>query len=109
MVKAYIERIGVDPKDPHGILKALYEQRVAFSDTYSLVAAITTFGCSTAVCESSFSSLTRIDTPQRRGMTVGRLQSLAMLAFEKEKTKNIDLEKFLRRFADTKSRRLQLF
>ncbi len=109
VVRAYIARTVIDKDEPHGVLKALYEQRMAFPDTYAWVAAITAFGCSTAVCESSFSALSRIETPQRQGMKVDRLQKLTLLAFERERTKKIDLEKFLRRFSESKSRRLQLY
>ena len=109
VVKAFIARYGSCAVDPHAILKTLYEQRVAFPDTYALLASVTAFGYSTAVCESSFSTLSRIDTPHRRAMTVNRLQHLTLLAFEKDRTRRIDLDKFIRRFADTKTRRIQLF
>jgi hypothetical protein len=74
-----------------------------------LLATARTFGCSTALCESTFSVLTRIDRPQRLSMTHQRLANLVFLGFEKERTNNVDFQKVLRKFNEMKNRRLQLF
>lgn len=52
------------------------EQRTAFQNTYELLASARTFSCSTVLCESSFSVLTRINRPQRLGMTHQRMSNL---------------------------------
>ena len=44
-------------------LGILYKFRAAFKESYELLAAVETFGCSTAVCESTFSTLTSINRP----------------------------------------------
>ena len=90
-------------------LAAAYEQRVALPEIYALAASVATFECSTAMCEASFSTLSRIDSPSRRRMTHKRLQNLVLLAFEKERTKAIDMNALLKKFSAMKSRRLQLF
>jgi len=69
---------------PHtitGMLDALFCQREAFPDTYKLIASIATFPCSTAICESAFAALSRIDRPQRRSMLQKRQANLSLLAF----------------------------
>ena len=64
-----------------GILKAAYSQRIALPDMYLLAATVATLACSTAICESSFSTLIRIDRPNRQSMLHDRLQNLILLAF----------------------------
>ena len=66
------------------------------------------FGCSTAVCESTFSVLTGINRPAR-SMTHQRLANLVFLAFEKYRTNSLDFDRFLRKFNSVKNRRFQLF
>ena len=79
------------------MLRKLYEQKRAFSNVYKLAAAVATFGCSVAISERSFSSLSRIDTPHRRSITCGRQRNLVLLAFEKSRTKKVDLDEFVLR------------
>jgi hypothetical protein len=62
----------------------LYKLREAFRKTYDLFATVATFGCSTACCESSFSTVTAINRPQRIAMTHQRMADLVYLAFEKK-------------------------
>ena len=80
------------------LLHKLYEQKCAFPDVYKLAAAVATFGCSVAIWMCSFSALSRIDTPRKRSMTHGRQRNLVLLAFEKSRTKKIDLDEFVLRF-----------
>ena len=47
-----------------------------FSDTCHLFEAVKTFGCSTAIYESSFSSLNRIAVPQWISMRCDRMKNL---------------------------------
>ena len=60
------------------------------------VAAI---GSSSAVCESGFSVLTRIDKPTRRAMLQPRQASLVLLAFEHKITAKLDLDIFVKKLA----------
>ena len=69
-----------DVADTTGVLKAAYDQRIAFPQLYNLAATVATFGCSSAMCESSFSTLARVDRPHRRSMLHKRLSNLVMLS-----------------------------
>lgn len=91
------------------ILTALYETRIAFPDVYNLYAYIETFGCSTAVCEASFSALSRVDIPSRVSMTNKRMRNLAFLAFEHKRLKLISIDEILIEFDAMKERKVQLF
>jgi hypothetical protein len=109
IAKAFLLRLHEQEEivNPSFVLKQLHRHRDAFPATYSVAAVVATFGCSTAICESSFSTLARIDRPQRRSMLTARLARLTYLAFESQKTKAIDMEEFIQIFAG-KSRRIQL-
>lgn len=74
------------------LLGELYEMRVVFLDLYNFYAAIESFGCSTAVCEASFSALAAINVTSRLSMTNERMQRLAYLAFENKRLKRIPVE-----------------
>ncbi len=89
-------------------LKELYKQRLAFKKTYELYATAATFGCSSSICEASFSSMKRVVTPYRQSMLFGRESNLTLLPFERKKTEAIGQDIFLRKFHE-KSRRLPLF
>ena len=110
IAKSTIDRLlkDVEIKDPATMLKILYNYKKTFPETFQLAASVVTLGCSTAVCESTFTTLARIDAPERRSMTPERKGSLALLAFESKRTDNIDMWNFLKKFA-AKQRRLQLF
>ncbi|KAI6655446.1 Zinc finger MYM-type protein 1-like, partial [Oopsacas minuta] len=95
-------------KDKMNILEELYKYRQPFNSTYNLFATVATFGCSTSICESSFSVLTRVSRPQRN-MSGIRCSNLVFLAFESRYTKKMDIEKFLLKFSRKKDRRLRLF
>ena len=98
--KAYIERLNspVEESDSNKVLKLLYEQRAAFPDTYAMAASIATLGSSSAVCEASFSTLARINNSHRRSMTHMRQQNLVLLAFEENRTKDINFDEFIKMF-----------
>ena len=81
--------------------------REGFPLLYKLFTAAMTFGASTAVCENSFSTLTRMLTPYRRSMLQKRLSNLVLLTFEKDLTDNLNAEAFLDKF-NTKPQRLQI-
>jgi len=70
-----------------------------------------TFGASSASCESSFSTLSRVLTDYRRSMLHERLSALVLLAFEKDITDKVckDKGRLLRMFDSMAVRRLPLF
>lgn len=105
-VRRFFEQNNVKKED---YLIALYKLKPAFITTYNMLAALATFGCSSARCESSFSVLTRILTPYRRSMTFKREANLALLAFEKKLLDEISNEELLHRFNSSRSRKLQLY
>lgn len=74
-----------------------------------MVASVEVFGCSSAVCESTFSCLTRIENPQRQSMKHNRLSNLALLAFESKRTENLNIEELLMDFNNQNNRKLQLY
>lgn len=69
-------------KKKFSLLSELYAMRSAFKKTCNLVAAVDCFACSTAVCEASFSALSRVGIMNRISMTNIRLRHLSYLAFE---------------------------
>ena len=87
------------------VLQLLLPFRSAFPLLIKLMTALT-FGASTAVCESSFSTLTRVLTPHRRSTLHRRLSNLVILAFEKNITANLNRDKFLNVFRSCGTRRL---
>lgn len=88
------------------VLQLLLPFRSAFPLLIKLMATALTFGASTAVCESSFSTLTRVLTPHRRSTLHRRLSNLVILAFEKNITANLNRDKFLNVFRSCGTRRL---
>ena len=95
-------------KDPAAVLKILFDYKNAIPETYQLAASVATLGFSNAVCESTFSTLARIDAPERRNMIPDRKGSLTLLAFKSKRADNIDMWSFLKKFV-AKQRRFQLF
>ncbi|XP_050527956.1 uncharacterized protein LOC126898050 [Daktulosphaira vitifoliae] len=90
-------------------LEVLFRFREAFLETYELMAAVETFGCSTATCESTFSTLTAINRPQRLSMSHARMADLVYLAFERHRTSALNIDVVLRKFNDRKNRKLALY
>jgi len=90
------------------LCELLLPMKKAFPSVYKLYAGALTFGASTAVCEASFSVLTKLITKNRQPMSQGRKTDLVILAFCQSRTKRLDMDKFLHRFASDK-RRLQLY
>ena len=70
-----------------------------------------TVAVSTAVCESSFSTLKRILTPHRLSMLHQRKADLILISFEKKIARDVQTDqKLLRKFSDAgPCRRLQLY
>ena len=93
----------------HQLVQELYSYREAFPSVYRLAASALTLGASTATCEASFSTLSRVLTSFRTSMTHSRKANLVLLSFESDITNNIKSDDFLRRFNEMKNRRLQLF
>ncbi|XP_008180186.1 zinc finger MYM-type protein 1-like [Acyrthosiphon pisum] len=87
----------------------LYQQRKAFKATYEMIAAVEVFGCSSAVCESTFSCLNRVDNPQRQSMSHNRLSNLTLLAFESKRTENLNMDLLLTNFNKQNNRKLKLY
>lgn len=71
VIKEYLQR-----KPDKDIFKTLYNQKDAFKKTYELYATVAIFECSTAVNESSFSTLTTINRPQRYSMSQQKMANL---------------------------------
>ena len=61
--------------------RILFPLIAAFPNVYSIYAASLTFGVTTAACEASFSTLTRVLTPYRRSVTQSRKANLVLLSF----------------------------
>lgn len=108
-VKKFVETEKNKSEEGFNYLKTLHQMKDVFQDTYNLMEATETFGCSTSICESSFSALNRIGTVGRMSMTSDRLCNLALLAFECKRLKRIDKMDVLKEFNSRKNRRLQLF
>lgn len=109
VVKRYLKNKENLEGKSENILDVLYKQRDAFKDTYELFASVATFGCSTAQCESTFSTLTAINRPQRMSMAHERMTGLIFLAFERKRTENVDMDAVLRKFNSMANRKLQLY
>lgn len=109
--KVFIEtkKNEINENEQFNLLATLYEYRGVLSRVYNLFAIIETFGCSSAICEASFSALTRIDIPSRVCMSSERIRGLSFLAFEHKRLKEISSEVILKKFNDRKNRRVQLF
>lgn len=110
VTKQYISKQKEKQNSPEhfNTLNELYPMREAFPATYKLFSAIETFGSSTAVCEASFSRVTRINRVQRMGMTTKRLGELSLIAFENKFLEKIPADTILRKFSN-ESRRLRLY
>jgi hypothetical protein len=93
----------------HQLVQELYSYRDAFPSVYRLAASALTIGASTATCEATFSTLSRVLTPFRTSMSHSRKANLVLLSFESDISNNIKSDEFLRRFHEMKNRRLQLF
>jgi len=90
------------------LCELLLPMKTAFPSVYKLYAGALAFGASTAVCEASFSVLTKLITKNRQSMSQGRKTNLVILAFCQSRTKRLEMDKFLHRFASDK-RRIQLY
>ena len=80
-----------------------------FYELFRLCKIAVVLPVSSASCERSFSSLRLIKTYLRSTMTEKRLSSLAVLNIESKRTKALELDKFVKRFAEQHgNRRIQL-
>ncbi|VVC33305.1 Hypothetical protein CINCED_3A019468 [Cinara cedri] len=104
-VKDNLKENNISNKD---ILLELYLQRKAFKVAFEMIAAVEVFGSGSAVCESTFSCLTRLENPQRQSIKHDRFSNLASLAFESERTEKLNLDALLMDFNKQKRRKLQL-
>ena len=86
----------------------MHAYKTAFPKVYTLLVGGATFGASTATCEASFSTLSRILTPFRQSMTHQRKANLVIMSFMHDYTRGVDKDEVLREIAK-KNRRLQLF
>lgn len=110
----FVKRFCDDAKEQNSsevfnYLKHLFPLKTTFQDTYKMLEAAESFGSSTAICEASFSTLSRIDIVQRMSMTSDRLKNLTFLAFERTRFKNITSDEIMREFDSDKNPRIQLF
>lgn len=93
-------------------LKALNPVKEAFPAVFNYICGVHTFGCSTAMCESSFSAMKRVQTVQRLSMTEDRLMNLSYIAFESKRCDGSDVEfrnQIMREFHKKKDRKVHLF
>lgn len=80
-----------------------------FYELFRLCKIAVVLPVTSASCERSFSSLRLIKTYLWSTMTERRLSSLAVLSIESKRTKALDLDKFIKRFAEQHgNRRIQL-
>lgn len=103
------EEASEENKSQFNILSLMFEVKDAFPDVYKFFATVETFACSTAVCEASFSALSRINIPSRLSMTNERMRNLAFIAFEYKRLQNISVNDVLKVFSNKKDRKVQLF
>lgn len=106
------ERKKRDENDFKGLfneLLELYTMREAFPNVYKLMATIDTFGCSSTICECSFSALDRVGDKTRLNMSDERLRQLSFLAFEYKRLRNLSVDLVLKRFNDNPKRRVQIY
>lgn len=106
VAKAYVEK---NRKEDDSILSTILPIKAAVPLVYDLFRAVDTFGCSTAVCEASFSAVSRVGIVGRMSMTNQRLRQLSFLAFENRFLVGIQPGEVLRKFNQSKNRRVQLF
>jgi hypothetical protein len=92
----------------HYITKTLFPLKDILPNVYRMYAASLTFGGSSASCEASFSSLSRVLTPYRRSMLHSRKADLVILSYENKCTQALDKMALMKRFSQ-KSRRISLF
>jgi hypothetical protein len=85
----------------------MYRYKDAFPQVFTVICCALLLPASSATCEASFSTLTRLLTPYRKSMNVQRKQDLALLAYEKEETKQVSSEDLLPLFKEN-TRRLCL-
>lgn len=93
--------------DLSSMCKHLQEYKEAFPVLHKLNVTALVIGVSSASCESSFSTLSRVLTPYRSNMLHQRKKNLVILAHEKSITNTLDMDEFVRMFAKG-SRRLIL-
>ncbi|KRZ07306.1 hypothetical protein T11_9061 [Trichinella zimbabwensis] len=91
------------------IIAILHGYKDAFPNAYRLAAAALTIGISSATCEASFSTCSRLLSPFRRSMTHARMNHLVLISFERQILESISNEELLRRFHKAGNRRLQLY
>ena len=110
VARTFIEREFDDKihKTLNDLCLLLHPYRKGFSEVYQLYAAALAFGSSNAVCEESFSTLSRVLTPYRRSVTHKGKSNLVLLSFLTEYTQKIDMDEFLHTFAG-RSRKIQLY
>ncbi len=94
-------------EDLSTLCKHLNEYKEAFPELHKLYVTVLVLGVSSASCESSFSTLSRVLTPFRRTMLHERKRNLVILAHEKAITNTLDMDEFVQVFAKG-NRRLML-
>ncbi|KAM3616774.1 uncharacterized protein V6R79_023187 [Siganus canaliculatus] len=85
--------------DLSSVCKHIQEYKDAFPVLHKLYVTALVVGVSSAACESSFSTLSRVLTPYRRTMLHRRKRNLVILAHEKSITNKLDMDEFVRVFA----------
>lgn len=108
-----LDRLQKTEKESHSTLmefaQFLEPYQDVFYELFRLCKIAVKLPVSSAACERSFSTLRIIKNYLRSPMTGNRLSSLAILSIESKRIKALDLNKFVRRFAEQHgNRRIQL-
>lgn len=102
--KSFIDRQKESSEsDNQSTLKIISSAQSAFPNVFKMLQGVEAIGCSTAVNEASFSSLSRVDNINRTSMSNERLRNLSFLAFESKELKCIDRMVILRLFDGAKN------
>lgn len=102
--------MGVSLNSTHDLLILLRPYKEAFIDLYKLVSISMTLPVSTAACERSFSCLRHLKTYLRNKSGDVRTSNLAVLAISSRRTKEMDVDVVIDRFAaNHNNRRIVLF
>lgn len=103
-----IKQANPDIKSNCEAIQVLTQLKAAFPGLLQLLNVVQTMAITTAPCERSFSSLKRIKTYLRSTMTDERLNSLSILAIERELSSDIDLDNVVDKFSVACNRRILL-
>lgn len=110
LLKRQHENTGVKTENLPSLLAVLEQYKLALHELHKLAKISITIPASSASCERTFSCMKRVKSYLRTTMSDERLSNLAVLAMERELTKNLDLGNIVDDFAVShNNRRINLF